>query len=54
MRLEGSGTLNHGHAQFSGTAQAAPGQEQKLANFLNLLGQHRQQDGHDVIALEFK
>jgi general secretion pathway protein N len=54
MLLEGSGMLNRGHLQFSGTAQAATGQEEKLANFLNLLGQRRQQGGHEVIALEFK
>lgn len=54
MVLNGSGALNNGHLQFSGTAQAAPGQEERLANFLNLLGQRHQQNGQDVIALEFK
>ena len=33
--------------------QAEAGQEQALANFLNLLGQHRRINGQDVIALEF-
>lgn len=54
MLLNGSGVLNHGHFQFSGTAQAAVGQEERLANFLNLLGQRRQQDGQEIIALEFQ
>lgn len=54
MELNGSGALNNGSVQFSGTAQAAEGQEEKLANFLNLLGQRRQQNGKEVIALEFK
>lgn len=54
MLLNGSGTLNNGRMQFSGTAQAATGQEERLANFINLLGQRRQQDGREVIALEFR
>jgi general secretion pathway protein N len=54
MLLNGSGTLNNGRLQFSGSAQAATGQEEKLSNFLNLLGQRRQQDGHEVIGLEFR
>lgn len=54
MLLNGSGMITNGRLQFSGTAQAEAGQEQKLANFLNLLGQHRQVGGKEVIALEFK
>jgi general secretion pathway protein N len=53
MLLNGSGTFAGGRLQFSATAQAEAGQEQRLANFLNLLGQHRKVDGKDVIALEF-
>jgi general secretion pathway protein N len=53
MLLNGSGTFSGGRLQFSATAQAESGQEQGLANFLNLLGQHRKVDGKDVIALEF-
>jgi len=53
MLLNGSGTFAGGQLQFSATAQAESGQEQGLANFLNLLGQHRKVDGKDVIALEF-
>jgi general secretion pathway protein N len=40
--------------QFSGTAEAEAGQEQRLANFLNLLGQRRRVGDKDVIALELK
>ncbi len=54
MLLSGSGSFTNGRLQFSGTAQAEAGQEQRLANFLNLLGQRRQEGGKDVIALEFK
>jgi general secretion pathway protein N len=53
MMLNGSGTIDNGRMHFSATAQAEAGQEQGLANFLNLLGQHRQVGGRDVIALEF-
>lgn len=54
MLLSGSGALTNGRLQFSGKAEAEAGQEERLANLLNLLGQRRQEDGKDVIALEFK
>ena len=54
MLLSGSGKFADGHLQFSGTAQAEAGQEERLGNFLNLLGQRRIEGGKDVIALEFK
>jgi general secretion pathway protein N len=54
MLLNGSGMFADGRLQFSGTAEAEAGQEQKLANFLNLLGQRRLEGGKEVIALEFK
>jgi general secretion pathway protein N len=54
LLLQGSGTIHNGRLQFSGSAEAASGQEEKLANLLNLLGQRRQQDGRNIIALEFK
>ena len=54
MLLNGSGMINNGHLQFSGTADAEAGQEEKLANLLNLLGQRRVQGGREIIALEFK
>jgi len=54
MLLSGSGKINNGRLQFSGTAQAAAGHEEKLANLLNLLGQRRQQGGKEIISLEFK
>jgi general secretion pathway protein N len=52
--LDGSGALDHGRLQFSGTAQAAPGSEDRLANLLNLLGQRRMNGDKNIIALEFK
>ena len=54
MLLDGSGNLHDGHVQFSGTAQAAAGQEEKLAVLLSLLGQPRRINGKNVIGLEFK
>lgn len=54
MLLNGSGVFANGRLQFSGTAQAEAGQEERLANLLNLLGQRHNEDGKDVIALEFK
>jgi len=54
MLLNGSGQLQNGHFQFSGTAEAAVGQEEKLATLLSLLGQRRQMNGRNVIGLEFK
>lgn len=54
MLLSGKGTLANGRLQFSGKAQAEEGQEERLANLLNLLGQRRREGGKDVIALEFK
>lgn len=54
MLMSGSGILDHGRLQFSGLAYAEAGQEQALANFLNLLGQRRKEGDKDVIALEFK
>jgi general secretion pathway protein N len=51
MLLNGSGTLNNGHLIFDGTAQAAAGQEDKLANLLNLLGQRRNVNGKDIIVI---
>lgn len=54
MLLDGLGTLDKGRLAFSGTAQAAAGKEEILANLLNLLGQRRNVNGKDIIALEFK
>lgn len=54
MLLSGNGRLINGRLQFSGRAEAAEGQEERLANLLNLLGQRRREGGKDVIALEFK
>ena len=54
MLLSGNGRLTNGRLQFSGKAQAEEGQEERLANLLNLLGQRRREGDKDVIALEFK
>ena len=54
MELTGSGALNSGRLRFSGRAQAASGQEERLANLLNLLGQRRRDGGSNYIALEFQ
>ncbi len=54
MLLSGNGTLANGRFQFSGKAEAEAGQEDRLANLLNLLGQRRREGDKDVIALEFK
>ncbi len=54
MRLSGTGKLINGRFQFSGIAEAESGYQEKLANFLNLLGQHRKEGNRDVIALEVK
>ena len=54
MLLSGSGIFSNGRLQFSGKAEAEAGQEERLANFLNLLGQRRKEGDKDVIALEFK
>jgi general secretion pathway protein N len=54
MLLSGSGELRNGRLRFSGRAEAEEGQEERLANLLNLLGQRRVEGGRNVIALEFK
>jgi general secretion pathway protein N len=54
LLLNGSGNFSNGRLQFSGKAEAEAGQEEQLANLLNLLGQRRMLDGRNVIALEFK
>jgi general secretion pathway protein N len=54
MLLSGSGMVENGRLRFSGKAEAEAGQENRLANLLNLLGQRRREGGKDVIALEFK
>ena len=52
MLLTGSGKLDRGRLRFSGRAQAAPGEEERLANLLNLLGQRRHEGDTNFIALE--
>lgn len=54
LLLSGGGMLRNGRLQFSGKAEAEAGREEQLANFLNLLGQRRQEGNKNIIALEFK
>jgi general secretion pathway protein N len=54
MMLQGQGSLVSGKFQFSGRAFAQTGQEEKLANLLNLLGQRRSEGDLQFIALEFR
>jgi general secretion pathway protein N len=54
LLLSGTGELVNGRLRFSGKAEAEAGQEERLANLLNLLGQRRRVGDKDVIALEFK
>jgi general secretion pathway protein N len=54
LLLSGAGAIRNGRLQFSGQATAEAGQEQALANLLNLLGQRRVENGKTIIALEFK
>ena len=52
LLLTGKGKLEQGRLRFSGRAQAAPGEEERLANLLNLLGQRRREGDTNFIALE--
>lgn len=54
LQMEGSGAIVNGRLQFSGQAWAQPGQEQRLAILLNLLGQRRQVGNRTIVALEFQ
>ena len=54
MLLSGSGVFANGHLQFSGKAESEAGQEERLANLLNLLGKRRSEGGKDIFELEFK
>lgn len=52
--LSGSGHFQSGHFDFSGKAEAAPGDEERLANLLNIMGQRRTEGNKNIIALEFR
>ena len=54
LLLSGTGTLTNGRLQFSGKAETEMDQQEKLANFVSLLGQRRRESDKDVIALEFR
>jgi len=53
LLLSGTGMLDNGRFRFSGKASAETGQEERLANMLNLLGQRRKEGDKNFIALEF-
>lgn len=52
--LNGSGHFKSGHFDFSGKAEAAPGDEERLANLLSLMGQRRTEGNKNITALEFR
>jgi general secretion pathway protein N len=54
LLLNGKGSLQDGHFQFSGKAEPAAGQEQALANLLSIMGQQRREGNKNIIALEFR
>ncbi len=54
LLLTGKGAIVNGQLQFSGEAQARDGDEDKLVNLLNLLGQRKPGVDKFVIGLEFK
>lgn len=54
LLLSGKGHLQGGHFEFSGKAEAAKGEEERLANLLNLLGQRHKEGDKNIIALEFR
>lgn len=54
LLLEGAGEVAGGHFQFGGKAQAARGEEERLANLLNIMGQRRQEGNKTIIALEYR
>jgi general secretion pathway protein N len=54
MLLSGTGGFIDGRWRFAGRAEAAPGHEKDLANFLNLLGETRREGDKEVISLQFQ
>ncbi len=54
LLLSGEGRIENGRFRFSGKAEAEAGQEEALANLLNLLGRRQSDNGKTVIGLEFK
>lgn len=54
LLLNGTGVMDNGRLRFSGKAEAESGQEERLANLLNLLGQRRKEGDKIVFALELK
>jgi general secretion pathway protein N len=54
LHLTGKGNISDGSLKFSGQAWAQEGEEARLSGLLNLLGQRRQVENRNVIALEFQ
>jgi general secretion pathway protein N len=54
LLLAGTGGVMDGHWRFAGHAEAVPGSERDLANFMNLLGESRREGDKTVIALNFQ
>lgn len=53
LLLTGKGEIANGSFHFSGQATAQENEQVRLVALMNLLGQHRQVNGQDIVALEF-
>lgn len=53
LLLTGQGEIDKGSFHFSGQATAQENEQARLIGLMNLLGQRRQVNGKDVVALEF-
>lgn len=54
LLLSGKGHFQGGHFEFGGKAEAQAGDEERLANLLNIMGQRRTEGNKTIIALEFR
>lgn len=54
LLLSGRGSVDNGHFQFSGKAEADTGQEESLGSLLNILGRSHKEGVKNIIALELK
>lgn len=53
LLLTGKGEITNGSLHFSGQASAQKNEQVHLVALMNLLGQRRQIDGEDIVALEY-
>jgi len=53
LLLTGKGEIANGSFHFSGQATAQENEQVRLVALMNLLGQRRQVNGQDIVALEF-